>query len=212
MGYQRQELPLAFRKLVVQMLMNLRTMAVQMKSWSGLWKAIIPCSRLWDSLSAGRIIRHSQYPWTPIVEAPRADGLPKAGAPAGFPKAGCPNADEPPNPSSPAPAFGTPSQPGASFGTPSTPGQPQFGKSGFAANGDPPGCAVANPLKPPPPEKALKPSPLAAAPLAESAFAKSSASPFGAKPQTSFPPPASNEVKNPFGRVRQSSWRKHFHQ
>ncbi|CAI7658210.1 unnamed protein product [Penicillium glandicola] len=46
-----------------------------------------------------------------------------------------------------------------------------------------------------------KGSPFANASAGESAFAKSSASPFGAKPQTqtSFPPPASNEVKNPFG-------------
>ncbi|KAJ5196044.1 hypothetical protein N7449_006523 [Penicillium cf. viridicatum] len=46
-----------------------------------------------------------------------------------------------------------------------------------------------------------KASPFGTASAGESAFAKSSASPFGAKPQapTSFPPPASSEVKNPFG-------------
>ncbi|CAG7935259.1 unnamed protein product [Penicillium nalgiovense] len=44
-----------------------------------------------------------------------------------------------------------------------------------------------------------KESPFAKASTGESAFAKSSTSPFGTKPQTSFPPPASNEVKNPFG-------------
>ncbi|KGO61916.1 Nuclear pore complex protein [Penicillium expansum] len=46
-----------------------------------------------------------------------------------------------------------------------------------------------------------KGSPFGNASAGESAFAKSSASPFGAKPQapTSFPPPASSAVKNPFG-------------
>ncbi|CAI7618928.1 unnamed protein product [Penicillium discolor] len=46
-----------------------------------------------------------------------------------------------------------------------------------------------------------KASPFGTASAGESAFSKSSASPFGAKPQapTSFPPPASSEVKNPFG-------------
>ncbi|KAJ6128971.1 hypothetical protein N7471_010188 [Penicillium samsonianum] len=46
-----------------------------------------------------------------------------------------------------------------------------------------------------------KGSPFANASAGESPFAKSSASPFGAKPttQTSFPPPASTEAKNPFG-------------
>ncbi|EKV16210.1 Nuclear pore complex subunit Nup159, putative [Penicillium digitatum PHI26] len=46
-----------------------------------------------------------------------------------------------------------------------------------------------------------KGSPFANASAGQSAFANSSASPFGSKPQvpTSFPPPASSKVKNPFG-------------
>ncbi|KAJ5959601.1 Nuclear pore complex protein [Penicillium vulpinum] len=47
-----------------------------------------------------------------------------------------------------------------------------------------------------------KGSPFANASSGQSPFAKSSTSPFGAKPQTSFPPPASNEVKNPFGAAK----------
>ena len=41
----------------------------------------------------------------------------------------------------------------------------------FAPNGDSPGFAVAKPLKPPPPEKELKPPPLDAAALAPNGFA-----------------------------------------
>ncbi|KAJ5773251.1 Nuclear pore complex protein [Penicillium paradoxum] len=47
-------------------------------------------------------------------------------------------------------------------------------------------------------------SPFAASSSGEGSFGKLSASPFGAKPQTqtSFPPPASNEVQNPFGAAK----------
>ncbi|KAJ5479074.1 hypothetical protein N7530_004583 [Penicillium desertorum] len=59
--------------------------------------------------------------------------------------------------------------------------------------------AAKQPTEPPFAATQPKESPFAKVSTGESAFAKSSTSPFAAKTQTSFPPPASNEVKNPFG-------------
>ncbi|CAG8892596.1 unnamed protein product [Penicillium egyptiacum] len=135
-------------------------------------------------------------------------------------------------PSQPGASFGTPSTPGqpqfgksgfggSGLGQPSTPANP-FGAKGAAASGGGfsafsgggafSGFAAAKPGESPfaakqpgeSPFAATQPkkSPFAKASSGESAFAKSSASPFEAKPQTSFPPPASNEVKNSFGAPR----------
>ena len=57
----------------------------------------------------------------------------------------------------------------------------------FAANGDSPGFAVAKPLKPPPPEKALKPAPPDATPLAPNGFAGEVDCPDPIAPNPNFP-------------------------
>ncbi|KAJ5189316.1 hypothetical protein N7472_008330 [Penicillium cf. griseofulvum] len=139
-------------------------------------------------------------------------------------------------PSQPGASFGTPSTPGqpqfgksgfgamgSGLGQSSTPANP-FGASGaassgggfssFSGGGGFSGFATAKQGQSPfaakqsgeSPFGAAKGSPFAAASSGESAFAKSSVSPFGAKPQTSFPPPASNEAKNPFGGAAQGGF------
>ncbi|KGO76155.1 Nuclear pore complex protein [Penicillium italicum] len=128
-------------------------------------------------------------------------------------------------PSQPGASFGTPSTPGqpqfgkSGFGQSSSPANPFGAKavasgggfSSFSGGGGFSGFATAKPSESPFAAKPAgessfaatpsKGSPFAKASAGDSAFAKSSASPFGAKPQvpTSFPPPASSEVKNPFG-------------
>ncbi|KAJ5383841.1 hypothetical protein N7517_001752 [Penicillium concentricum] len=108
-------------------------------------------------------------------------------------------------PSAPANPFGASGAPSSGGGFSSFSGGGGFsgfatakpGESPFAAkkSGESPFAATQS-----------KGSPFAAASSGQSAFAKSSASPFGAKPQTSFPPPAAKEVKNPFGGAAQGGF------